>query len=121
MIIMSLETFIEAIKDEDWHRINELSDKLGISISKLDQLSKVLFSFGLIKYDQKNRRIMIHPLWRRLPNEQPNEPKKLVANLIIPPHSGIDIDSAHISNVSEVDVEITLRFDNKIRDLTIAI
>lgn len=118
---MSLERLIEVIKDENWHRINGLHNKLGVSQSKLEQLLEVLLSFGLIKYDKKNCKITIHPFWKHLPNEQPNETNKLVANLIMPPHSGIDIGYTHISNVSEVDVEITLRFDNKIKDLMIAL
>ena len=121
MINMSFESFIGAINDGNWHRISELSDELGISLSILEQLSNVLVSFGLIKYDQNNCRIMIHPRWRCLSGEQPNIPKKVVADFIISPHSAINIESTNINNVSDIELEITLLFENGIRDITIGI
>jgi biotin operon repressor len=121
-IILSIDKFFAAIKNGGWHSIDELSDKLGISTSKLEKLSKFLSERGLITYQEKNRRIKIQPLWRLLlPEEQPNDPKAIVTTFMIPPQASIDVQSTHISNISNVELAVSVRIDNKIRDVTIAV
>jgi hypothetical protein len=120
-IILSIDKFFAAIKNAGWHSIDELSDKLAISTSKLEELSKFLSERGLIKYEEKKRRIKIQPLWRLLlPEEQPNDPKATVTTFIVPPQASIDVQSTHISNISNVELAVSVRIDNKIRDVTIA-
>ena len=119
---MSIDRFFADIKNGGWHSIDELSDKLEISTSKLEELSKFLSERDLIKYEEKNRRIKIQPLWRLLlPEEQPNDPKAIVATFMIPPQASIDVQSTHISNISNVELAVSVRIDNKIRDVTIAV
>jgi len=121
-IILSIDKFFAAIKNGGWHSIDELSDKLGISTSKLEKLSKFLSERGLITYQEKNRRIKIQPLWRLLlPEEQPNDPKAIVTTFMIPPQASIDVQSTHISNISNVELAVSLRIDNKIKEVTIAV
>ena len=122
MINLSISTFFTAIKNETWHSIDELSNQLTISPVKLKELSRFLSNRGLIIYEENNHRIKIQPLWvLLLPEEQPNQPKTIVANFVIPPHASISIQSTHISNMSNVEVEVTLRIDNKIREVAISV
>ena len=119
---MSIDKFFAAIKNAEWHSIDELSDQLGTSTSKLEELSKFLSERGLIKYEEKNRRIKIQPLWRLLiPEEQPNDPKTTVETFTIPPQASINVQSTHISNISNVELAVSVRIDKKIRDVTIAV
>ena len=119
---MSINGFFTAIKDGAWHSIDELSDQLAISTTKLDELSKFLSNRGIITYDENNRKIKIKSLWALLlPEKQPDIPKTIIANFIIPPETSIDIQSTRISNMSKVNVEVTLRIDNKIREVAIAV
>ncbi len=72
------------------------------------------------KYEEENQRIMIQPIWTLLPTEEePKTPKNIIANFVIPPHECIDIQSTHISNISNVEIELTLRLDNKIKEIAI--
>jgi len=118
---LSIDTFFAAIKNGTWHTIDELSNQLAISTAKLEELSRFLSNSGLVKYEEETRRIMIQPIWKLLlpTEEEPKNHKNIIANFIIPPHASIDIQSAHISNISNVEVEVTLRLDNKIRDVAI--
>ncbi len=101
--------------------MDELSVGLGIPTSKLDELARLLSKRGLITYEEKNRRIKIQPMWMLLlPEEEPNEPKKIVATFIIPPQASIDVHSTKISNISNVELEVNLRIDNKIREIALA-
>ena len=122
MITLSIDKFFTAIKNGEWHSIDELSDQLGISTIKADKLSKFLSSRGLIKYETENRRIRIQPVWKLLlPEEPPNEPKTVVATFIIPPKTSIDVQSTHISNISNIELEVSLRVDDKIREVAITV
>ena len=122
MIILSINGFFTAIKDGAWHNIDELSDQLAISTTKLVELSKFLSNRSIINYDENNRKIKIKSLWSLLlPEEEPDIPKTIIANFMIPPQTSIDIQSTRISNMSKVNVEVTLRIDNKIREVAIAV
>ena len=122
MIILSINGFFTAIKDSAWHNIDELSDQLAISTTKLVELSKFLSNRGIINYDENNRKIKIKSLWSLLlPEEEPDIPKTIIANFMIPPQTSINIQSTRISNMSKVNVEVTLRIDNKIREVAIAV
>jgi len=121
-IILSIDKFFAAIKTGGWQNIDELSDKLGISTSKLEELSKFLSERGLITYQEKNRKIKIQPLWRLLlPEEQSSDPKAIAETFIIPPQASIDVQSTHISNISNVELAVSVRIDKKIREVTIAV
>ena len=125
---MSLDRFFTVIKDGEWHSIDELSDRIRLQTSKLTKLSQFLSDHGLLKYDDETHRIKIKPMWKLLlpdfgePTERARaEQKTTLATFIIPPETSIDVQSTRISNLSDVEVEVSLRIDNKIREVTIKI
>ena len=120
---MSVDTLFTAIKNGTWHSIDGLSNQLAIPIEKLKELSRFLSDSGVIKYEENNSRIKMQPDWTPLLSieETPKTPQNIIASFIIPPHASIDIKSTHISNMSNVEIEINLRIDNKIREMTIEV
>jgi biotin operon repressor len=120
---MSLEEFFTVIKDGTWHSIEELSDKLNLSSTRLMKLSNFLSQHGLLKYEEEDNKIRLEPKWRLLlpEEESPTEPKTTMATFIIPPDTSIDIQSTQIRNLSGVDLEVSLRIDNRIREVAIRI
>jgi len=125
---LSLDKFFSIIKDGEWHSVDELSNELGLGTSKLTKLSKFLSDHGLLKYEEEDGKIRIKPMWKLLlpdfgePTERARaEPKTILATFIIPPETSIDVQSTHISNLSDVEVEVSLRIDNKIREVTIKV
>jgi len=73
---MSLEEFFTVIKDGTWHNIEELSDKLDLSLTRLVKISNFLSQHGLLKYEEESNKIRLEPKWRLLlPQEEPTEPK----------------------------------------------
>ena len=120
---MSIDTFFTAIKNRKWHSIDELSNQLAISPVKLKELSTFLSERGLVKYDKKDQRIKIQSIWALLlpTQEEQKTQKNILANFIIPPHASIDIHSTQISNISNVEIELTLRIDTKISEISIAV
>ena len=80
---MSLDHFFTLLNDESWHSSTELSKQLGIKISKVTELSKLLASHGIIQYNEKDGKVKIKHLWRLLLpiEEAPTETETLT----IPP------------------------------------
>jgi len=125
---LSLDRFFGIIKDGEWHSVEELSDELGLRTSRLTKLSKFLSGHGLLKYEEEDGKIRIKPMWKLLLPEHGElterthaESKTTLATFIIPPETTIDVQSTHISNISNVEVEVSLRIDNKIREVAIKI
>ncbi|MDH5438713.1 MAG: hypothetical protein OEX76_07420 [Candidatus Bathyarchaeota archaeon] len=121
---MSIEKFFTTIKDGSWHSIDDLSDQLELPPNKLTELSKFLSDHDLLQYDDKIQRIRIRLIWKLLltTNEEPNEPKTTVATLVIPPQNSIKVQSIQFNNISDVEVEVSLRISSeKISEVAIKI
>jgi len=123
MIALSIDKFFAAIKGGEWHSIDGLSERLGIPASKLVELSRFLSEHGLLKYDDENHKVKIRAIWKLfLPEEEEStEPKTTVATFIIPPETSIDVQSMQISNISDVEVEVSLRIANRIKEVAIKV
>lgn len=123
---MSIEKFFATIKDGSWHSIDELSDQLGLPTGKLAELSKTLSDHQLLQYDEKAKRIKIRVLWKLLlpaeEEQEPTRPETTIASFIVPPQNSIEVVSTSFSNLSDVEVELSLRINNqKIREVAIKV
>ena len=118
---MTIDIFFAAIKDGTWHNIEKLSTQLNISLTKLIELSKFLSNYELIEYEENNQMIKLKPLWKLLlPIErEPKQTKPHLISSMISPRSSIKINNTQISNLSDVEIEVTLRVDDQIKEFTI--
>ena len=118
---VSIDKYFSAIKNGTWHSIDQLSNELPFSANKIKELSKLFSERGLLKYDKEKQKIKIQPIWTLLlpTEEEAKTQKNTIANFIIPPHASVDVQSTHISNLSNVEVELTLRINNKISEIAI--
>jgi hypothetical protein len=48
-----------------------------------------------------------------------SQPRTTVATLILPPETSIDVQSTHISNLSNTELEIDMRINSKIKEIAI--
>jgi len=117
---VSIDKFFTIIKNGAWHNIDQLADQLGLRTSKLTEFSKFLSEHGLLKYDDKTHKIKIEPIWKLLlPEPELPETKTTVATFIIPPETSIDVQTTHISNLSNIELEVSLRINSKIKEVAI--
>jgi len=118
---LNIEKFFAIIKDGAWHDLAELANQMEIQPDKLTEFSQFLSEQGIIKYENKTHTIKIEPEWKRLlPTESElAEPKTTVATFIIPPETTIDVQSTRVSNLSRIQLEVTLRISDKIEELSI--
>jgi len=119
---MSLEGYFSVISDGMWHSLEQLSKQLRLQKEKIEKLSELLSKHDIISYEEENHRIRLRPLGKLLipEEEEPREPNNTVATIIIPSKSTVNIQSTFISNLSDFDLELTLRFNDKIKDVIIA-
>lgn len=120
---LAIDRFFTIIKNGSWHSIDEMSQQLGVETSKLAEFSKFLSEHGLLKYDDRTDKIRIEPVWKLLlPKEDESvERKTTIATFIIPPETSIDVQSTRFSNISNSEVEISLRIDNTIKEVAIRV
>lgn len=120
---MSIEKLFTLLKDGAWHGITELADQTGTETNKLIEYSQFLAGQGIAKYEDKTQRIKIEPEWSRLLPDlsQLSEPKTTMATFIIPPETSINVQSTSITNNSKIELEVTLRINNRIREIAITL
>ena len=118
---MNIEEFFAILKDGAWHDVHQIADQIEIQTGKLIEFSQFLSEQGIIEYEDKTSRIKLEPEWNRLlPDEsEPAEPKTTVATFIIPPETTINAQYTRISNLSKIELEVTLRISNKIQEVAI--
>lgn len=117
---MPIDKFFAVIRKGAWHSIDQLSDQLALPTSKLIEFAKFLSERGMLKFEEKTQRIKIEPIWKLLlPTEESTEPKPTIATFIIPPETSINVQSTHISNLSNIELEVNLRINDKIKEVAI--
>ena len=87
---MDIESFLDILKDGEWHNIPELADQIEIPADKLTEFSQFLSKQGIIEYEEKTQRIKIKPEWKELipdKNETPNWTKNTDATVNIQPET----------------------------------
>lgn len=118
---MSSEKIFAVLKDGAWHDVAELADQTEIQTEKLIEFSQFLTEQGIAKYEDKTHRIKIKPEWKPLlPIESElAEPKTSVVTFIMAPETSVNVQSTRISNLSKIELEVTLRISNKIQEVAI--
>ena len=118
---MDVERFFAILKDDAWHSVADLSEQTEIEADKLVEYSQFLAGKGIVKYDDQNQRVKVEPEWSRLlPDEtELAESRSSVANFIIPGKTSVVVQFTRISNLSNIELEVTLRIDKRIREVAI--
>jgi hypothetical protein len=117
---LDVERFFAFLKDEAWHSVAELSEQTETEEDKLVEYSQFLAGKGIVKYDDQKQRVKVEPEWSRLlPDETELEPRSSVANFIIPGKTSVLVQSTRISNLSNIELEVTVRINKRIREVAI--
>lgn len=81
---------------------------------------KSLLKSSVIEYAPETRKIRLRSWVRNLPNSIEVENGKLtVGTIILPPSASIIIQDTVIMNVSDIEIELEVKIDGKIRELSI--
>lgn len=99
--------FLYVIEDGRWHRLEDVAEELGISLSRVreaaDYLDKVF-----IEYDREKGEVRIKDWVKGLPRgEWVESGKKSFGSVIVPKGGNVKVQDVEISNNLDVDVEVT--------------
>ena len=116
-----LSLFFSLIKDGSWHSTEELSKAMNVPMDHLTKILKLLTEHHVIEYKQDTKRIKLNPKYKILfdENQENEEEKKATGTLIIPPNSSINIQCTKITNLTDNPVELDIKTDKKVREITI--
>ena len=116
-----LSLFFSLIKDGSWHSTEELSKAMNVPMDRLTQILKLLTEHHVIEYKQDTKQIKLNPKYKILfdENQENEEEKKATGTLIIPPNSSINIQCTKITNLTDNPVELDIKTDKKVREITI--
>jgi hypothetical protein len=118
---LSAEKIFAVLKDGAWHSVAELAEQTETEANKLTEYFQFLAGKGMVKYEDQNQRIKIEPEWTHLLPDETDllEPKSTMANFIIPGKASVVVQSVRISNLTKLDLEVTLRIGKRIREVAV--
>jgi len=120
---MKAQSLLDLIHNGEWHSLNELAQKLNISINEVTKLVETLANFKVVIHLKETQQVKLRSLIRNLPlNLEFNEEKEKVAigTIILPPEGTITIQNTVISNFTEDDLEIGVRINQKLKEIAIS-
>jgi hypothetical protein len=104
---LSERFFLYVIEDGCWHRIEDVAEELGISLSRVREAADYLDNV-FIEYDREKGEVRIKDWVKRFPAGEWTEPgKKSFGTVIIPRGGSIRVQDVEISNDLDLDVEVT--------------
>ena len=118
---MNTQKFFSFLRDEAWHSLPELAEQTEVDQDRLLEYSQFLAGKGIVIFEDKTQRIKIEPEWNHIiPSEtEVQEPKSTLATFIIPGETTIEVQNTLISNLTQIKMEMTIRMDEKIREIAI--
>jgi len=123
-ILPNLDNFLNLIDDGAWHSLKELSKHSNIPKQKLDALSKMLSETNIVEYETNGEQIRIKKEWQKMlgkPNEEQKSGKAAVGTIVLPPKKNIEIQGIQLTNLTEKEIEISMRINENLEELAIDI
>ncbi len=120
--LAKLDQFLSLIEDGVWHSFEDLSKKSSISKPKLAAVSKLLSEASIVEYQAKKSQIKIRNEWKQLLKKQLEERKSgkaAVGTFVLPPESSLNVQGIKITNLTEEELELSVRVDRKLEELAI--
>ena len=116
------QDFLDLLKDETWHSIKEIAEKLNLSIEQTANLAKVLAQQNLIQSKEKAGWLKINPEYKTLLTTQPKpQYKPTIGSIILPSEETITIQDVQITNITDTNLELLIKTCRKQTKLGIKI
>lgn len=122
-VLPKIDQFLNLIEDGEWHNLQELAKRSNIPKQKLTALSKLLSQSNILEYQPQKDEVRLEQEWRQMLNdtcEQSSE-KLAVGTIVLPPKKSLEIQGIQVTNLTDKELEIGVRVDEKLRELAVAI
>jgi len=124
-ILPNLDNFFNLIDDGAWHSLKELSKHSNIPKQKLEALFKMLSETNIVEYETHGEQIRIKREWQKIlkrpSEEQKYGGKAAVGTVLLPPKKNIKIQGIQLTNLTEKEIEISMRINKNLEELAIDI
>jgi len=122
-----LENLLNLLSDNQWHNIDQIAATLEIPKEKIQQIATFLAETEIIQHNTTTNQIKLDQDWKTLltdPTEKTQEPPKhaeppTIGTIIVPPQETLIIQCTRITNQTDNSLELEIRMNNKIREITI--
>ena len=124
VVLPKIDHFLNLIEDGAWHNLKELSKQSCIPKQKLKTLSKLLSETNIIEYNTEKNHVRIKQEWKQMLKStlrEQNCEKAAVGTIMLPPKKGINVQGIHVTNLTEKELEISMRINKKLEELAIGI
>lgn len=117
---MNARKLLEIIDDGEWHSLTELAEKLKVPLNIISQTIDSLSKCGVVKNNGNTNKVKLASWVSNLHGADIEEPKTAIGLIIIPPKGYVTIQNALISNFTEDAIELIVRMDKKLKEISIS-
>jgi hypothetical protein len=118
--LATAEDFLDLLKDETWHTIKDIAEKLGLTTEQTANTAKALAQQNLIQYNEKAGWLKINPEYKTLlTNEEKPPHKPAIGSIILPTKETITIQDVQVTNITDTNLELLIRTCKKQTKLAI--
>jgi hypothetical protein len=111
---------LETIGNGGWHRVEDVAEKLSVAVEVVADEVSVLSESGVLVYDEKTNRVKLGSWILELEEKAEAARKKSAfGSIILPPEGQVSIQSIVISNFLDKPVELGIRTDIRLREISI--
>jgi hypothetical protein len=122
-----LEKLLTVLSDDQWHDPSYIMTMLGIHEDELRKTITFLADAGLVERDSATNHVKLDSAWKSfLANQKEMDSrahqstdKPTIGTIIVPPQRTLVIQCTRITNLTESSLELGIRLDNRIREITI--
>jgi len=112
---------LDIISNGSWHRLKDVAESLKASIEDVTDKVSTLSESGILVYDEKTNKVKLSQWLLELEEKAETAGKKsTVGSIILPPEGQVSIQSIVISNFLDKPVELGIRTDTKLREISIS-
>jgi len=118
--LATIDNFLDLLKDETWHTIKEIAEKLNQTTQQVAETAKTLTQQNLIQYNEKAGFLKINPEYKNLlTNEEKPPHKPAIGSIILPTKETITIQDTEITNITDTNLELLIKTCKKQTKLAI--
>jgi len=116
------QTLLDLINNGEWHNLNELAQKLNVPLNEVTKIVESLAECKVVTHLEETQQVRLTSWIRNLlANQEFNEEEKVaLGTIILPPKANVTIQDTVISNFTEDDLEIGVRINQKLKEVSIS-
>jgi hypothetical protein len=112
---------LDIISNGGWHRLKDVAESLKASVKEVTDKVNTLSESGILVYDEKTNKVKLSPWLLEIEEKAEAAGKKsAVGSIILPPEGQVSIQNIVFSNFLDKPVELGIRADAKLREISIS-